>query len=323
MNVKLIGYNWLSDGCVSARGYCHDSHGILHCGQDLVDYFASASTETSLRGLLSDANGIFAVVINKPDFKAIAIDGSRIYPLFYSLCEHFSVCDNPYLLLNKNSHLDARSVDEYLCSGAVFAGKTLVEGIMQVKPFHFIVFRDGEANEFEYWNYCTKAGEEKDCSFEQLDFKFESAFRRMLESVKDRQIVVPLSGGLDSRLIVCMLKRLGYVNVVCYTVGRPENSELIIARKVVEKLGYRHYFIDNTSPEFVSTDYYSDPEFQRYCHFVGGLGNFLWVFEHFAVKWLTQNNIVEKNAVFVPGHSADFIAGSHLIKALVTPDSSV
>ncbi len=323
MNVKLTGYNWLSDGCVSARGYCHDSHGILHCGQDLVDYFASASDETSLRGLLSDANGIFAVVINKPDFEAVAIDGSRIYPLFYSQGEHFSVCDNPYLLLNKNSHLDARSVDEYLCSGAVFAGKTLVEGIMQVKPFHFIVFEDGNAKEFEYWNYRTKVGEEKDCSFEQLDFKFESAFRRMLESAKDRQIVVPLSGGLDSRLIVCMLKRLGYENVVCYTVGRPENSELIIARKVVEKLGYRHYFIDNTSAEFVSTDYYSDPKFQRYCHFVGGLGNFLWIFEYFAVKWLIQSDIVEKNAVFVPGHSADFIAGSHLIKALVTPDSSV
>ena len=323
MNVKLTGYNWLSDGCVSARGYCHDSHGILHCGQDLVDYFASASDETSLRGLLSDANGIFAVVINKPDFKAIAIDGSRIYPLFYSQGEHFSVCDNPYLLLNKNSHLDTHSVEEYQCSGAVFAGKTLVEGIMQVKPFHFVVFRDGEANEFEYWNYCTKAGEEKDCSFEQLDFKFESAFRRMLESAKDRQIVVPLSGGLDSRLIVCMLKRLGYENVVCYTVGRPENSELIIARKVVEKLGYRHYFIDNTSAEFVPQDYFNDPVFQRYCHFVGGLGNFLWVFEYFAVKWLIQSDIVEKNAVFVPGHSADFIAGSHLIKALVTPDSSV
>ena len=323
MNVKLSGYNWLSDGCVSARGYCHDSHGILHCGQDLVDYFASASTETSLRGLLSDANGIFAVVINKPDFKAVAIDGSRIYPLFYSQEELLSVSDNPYLLLNKNSHLDTHSVEEYLCSGAVLAGKTLVEGIMQVKPFHFIVFEDGNAKEFEYWNYRTKVGEEKDCSFEQLDFKFESAFRRMLESAKDRQIVVPLSGGLDSRLIVSMLKRLGYVNVVCYTVGRPENSELIVASEVAEKLGYRHYFIDNTSAEFVSTDYYSDPEFQRYCHFVGGLGNFLWVFEYFAVKWLIQNNIVENNAVFVPGHPADSIAGSHLRKAMVTSESSV
>ena len=102
MNVRLTGYNWLSDGCVSARGYCHDSHGILHCGQDLVDYFASASDETSLRGLLSDANGIFAVVINKPDFKAIAIDGSRIYPLFYSGCSLFGP-GNPRRLLYRDA----------------------------------------------------------------------------------------------------------------------------------------------------------------------------------------------------------------------------
>ena len=145
----------------------------------------------------------------------------------------------------------------------------------------------------------------------------------MLESVKDRQIVVPLSGGLDSRLIVCWLKRLGFENVVCYTVGRPENAEYLTAKKVAEKLGYKHYFIDNTSLEFVSADYYDDADFHKYCHFVGALGNFLWVFEYFAVKWLKDNAIIDNNAVFVPGHSADFIAGSHLIKALVTPYSSV
>ena len=212
MVIKLTGYNWFSSGCVSARGYCYDLHGVLHCGQDLVDYFDSASDETSLQGLLSDANGIFAVVINKPDLKAIAIDGSRIYPLFYRLGNEVSVADNPYDLIDSSSVLDKPAVDEYLCSGAVFAGKTLVSGIMQVKPSHYVVFDGSLARETEYWNYCTKAGEEKDCSLEQLDCVFESVFRRMLESAKDRQIVVPLSGGLDSRLIVCMLKRLGYEN---------------------------------------------------------------------------------------------------------------
>lgn len=297
MDLKLTGYNWLSNDCVSARGYCYDSHGVLLCGQDLVGYFASASDETSLRGLLSDANGIFALVINKPDFKAIAIDGSRIYPLFYRLGDDVSVADNPYDLIDSSSLLDKQAVDEYLCSGAVFAGKTLVSGIMQVKPSHFVVFDGVSAHETEYWNYSTKAGEEKDCSLEQLDCVFESVFRRMLESAKDRQIVVPLSGGLDSRLIVCWLKRLGVENVVCYTVGRPENAEYLTAKKVAEKLGYRHYFIDNTSLEFVPADYYNDAEFQRYCHFVGALGNFLWVFEYFAVKWLKDNGIVEDNAV--------------------------
>lgn len=323
MDLKLTGYNWISDGCVSVRGYCFDSSGNLYAGDKLLGYFASASDETSLHDLLTDANGIFALVINKSDFKAIAIDGSRIYPLYYSLGEHLSVSDNPYLLLNEHSQLDDNAVDEYLCSGAVFAGITLVKGILQVKPSHFVIIEDGSCREIEYWNYCTKAGDEMDCTLEHLDSVMEKSFRRMLTSVGNRQIVVPLSGGLDSRLIVCMLKRLGYENVVCYTVGRPENAEYLTAKKVAEKLGYRYYFIDNTSPEFVSADYFNEANFQNYCHFIGNLGNFLWVFEYFAVKWLKENGHIAEDAVFVPGHSADFIAGSHLVKALVTPERSV
>ena len=323
MDLKLTGYNWFSDGCVSARGYCFDSYGNLYAGNKLLEYFASASDETSLHDLLTDANGIFAFVINKPDFKAIAIDGSRIYPLFYRLGDEVSVADNPYDLIDGSSALDKQAVDEYLCSGAVFAGKTLVSEILQVKPSHYVVFDGVSAHETEYWNYCTKAGEEMDCSLEQLDCVFEKVFRRMLESAKGRQIVVPLSGGYDSRLIVCWQKRLGVENVVCYTVGRPKSQECHIAEIVAKRLGYRHYFIDNTSTEFVPSYFYNDADFQKYCHFVGALGNFLWVFEYFAVKWLKDNAIIDDNAVFVPGHSADFIAGSHLRKALVTQDSSV
>jgi len=232
------------------------------------------------------------------------------------------VSDNPYLLLNKNSQFDEHAVDEYLCSGAVFAGKTLVKGIWQVKPSHFIVFDDDSCREIEYWSYCTMTGSESDCSIDHLDSVFEKAFRRMLTSIGNRQVVVPLSGGLDSRLIACMLKRLGHENVVCYTVGRPENAEYLTAKKVAEKLGYKYYFIDNTSAEFVPADYFNDANFQNYCHFIGNLGNFLWIFEYFAVKWLKDNGHIAEDAVFAPGHSADFIAGSHLAKALITHKSS-
>ena len=323
MDLKLTGYNWLSDGCVSVRGYCFDSCGNLLKGNKLLEYFASANDETTLRSMLTDINGIFALVINKSDFKAIAIDASRIYPLYYSQDGHLSVSDNPYLLMTEKSQLDSDAVDEYLCSGAVFAGKTLLKGIMQVKPSNYIVFEANSYHEVEYWNYCVKAGNEIDCTLEQLDSVMEKSFRRMLESIGNRQIVVPLSGGLDSRLIVCMLKRLGCENVVCYTVGRPENAEYLTAKKVAEKLGYKYYFIDNTSAEFVPANYFNDTNFQRYCHFIGNLGNFLWVFEYFAVKWLTDKGLIASDAVFVPGHPADSIAGSHLRKASVTSNSSV
>lgn len=323
MEIKLSGYNWFSDSFTYVRGYCFDSCGELLIGSKLLEYFANASDETMFLKRLSDANGIFSVVINKSDFKAIAIDRSRIYPLYYSTGESTIITDDPHLLLNKSSNLDNQSVEEYLCSGAVFAGKTLVKGVMSVKPSHYIVFEQDSHREIEYWNYCTKIGCEVDCSLEQLDSVFEKVFTRTAAMVGNRQVVVPLSGGLDSRLIVCWLKRLKIENVVCYTIGRPGNSEYATAKKVTDKLGYKHYFIDNTSTDFVPADYFKDADFQRYCHFIGSLGNFLWVFEYFAVKWMKEKKLITSDAVFMPGHTADFFAGSQLVKALVTHRSSV
>ena len=141
MEIKLYGYNWFSDSFIYVRGYCFDSCGELLTGNKLLEYFSNASDETMFQKRLSDANGIFSVVINKPDFKAIAIDGSRIYPLYYSTGESTIITDDPHQLLNKSSNLDNQSVEEYLCSGAVFAGKTLVKGVMEVKPSHYIVFK--------------------------------------------------------------------------------------------------------------------------------------------------------------------------------------
>jgi asparagine synthase (glutamine-hydrolysing) len=58
--------------------------------------------------------------------------------------------------------------------------------------------------------------------------------------------VVPLSGGLDSRIIVAMLKRLGVEDVICFTYGKKGNREAEISRQVAEALGYRWYFVEYT-----------------------------------------------------------------------------
>ena len=44
--------------------------------------------------------------------------------------------------------------------------------------------------------------------------------KRIGESCKDRQILIPLSGGYDSRLIASGLKKIGVNNVVCFSYGQ-------------------------------------------------------------------------------------------------------
>ena len=68
----------------------------------------------------------------------------------------------------------------------------------------------------------------------------------MAESADGRTIAVPLSAGLDSRLIVSGLKRIGYGNVKCFAYGLPGNYEAAASRKIAGALGFDWRFVPLT-----------------------------------------------------------------------------
>ena len=55
-------------------------------------------------------------------------------------------------------------------------------------------------------------------------------------------MVISLSAGYDSRLVLSMLKELNYENIICYSYGMKNNSESIVAKKICEKLNIKYYF---------------------------------------------------------------------------------
>ena len=50
---------------------------------------------------------------------------------------------------------------------------------------------------------------------------------------------MPLSAGWDSRFIVSGLKHFGYENVICVSYGRNNNTDMLIAKEVADRLGYK------------------------------------------------------------------------------------
>ncbi len=80
----------------------------------------------------------------------------------------------------------------------------------------------------------TKAPRER--LIEDLVGVHERVFRRLVGSVGDRTIVVPMSGGYDSRLIGVSLRDLGCRKVICYSYGVPGNWESKISRELTDYL---------------------------------------------------------------------------------------
>ena len=164
--------------------------------------------------------------------------------------------------------------------------------------------------------------EEEAATEQQVLDVFDNVAERLVRSCGGRQVVVPLSGGYDSRIIATLLKKHGYDNIIAYTVGKEDSKECQTAGKVAHALGITHYVIDISDESTRQMCYSDKEEFGRYYKHIGSYGNFTWMFEYAAIKKLQQMGVLSSDAVFVPGHSGDSIAGSHIAKAGVTPNDN-
>lgn len=305
---------WFHTQLVSVKGYVYNTNNELLENEQLAKYFA-VQNEKEWQERLKQSNGLFAVICHTPSFAAAAVDSSRIYPLYFRQDgDDYIFSDNAYTLLQPNDNIDELALEEYEASGAPFAGKTLVEQIHEINPGYYL-FQDGIQKQFSRYAVC----KQEICvhTYAEMQEMLKRVSHRLIHRIRNRQVVVPLSGGNDSRLILCMLKQLGYENVLCYTVGRPGNCEEDIAEKVALQLGCKWVKIntlDNKLRKLIDT---SDEEFVRYYKYIGNFGNFVWLFEYVAIHELQQKGLLSADAVFIPGHCADVIAGSHLTKACV------
>ncbi|MFV0392214.1 MAG: asparagine synthase-related protein [Paludibacteraceae bacterium] len=318
MIIDLCYKKWYSADNLHVKGYCFDSKSEICENESLCQLFSPVCDEESLLNVLNEANGIFCVLIDKPNFKAIVMDKTRVYPLFFRQEENdFRISDDPYALLNENDVQNPEGVAEYKNLYVTVGNGTLIKDILQAQPLHYTLFSNGKWTQKPYYTYCVKQEEIISIDYDEaFRVALDKTFKRLVQYADGRQLVVPLSGGYDSRLILCMLKECGYENIICYTVGREGSADAINARDVASRLGYEHYFIDNCNPDIVSR-YKSEKRFEDYYRFAGSLSGFIFMFEYFALKELTEKGVIGKDAFFVPGHSGDFLGGSQLTKASV------
>ena len=203
---------------------------------------------------------------------------------------------------------------EFLVTGYVIGPDTLFDGISQLQVGEYLVYdkRDGSLithfyHRFWHGNFFSYSEEDL---LDRLDEIFVRVFQRLIESTKGRQIVVPLSGGLDSRIIVAMLKRLGVEDVICFTYGKKGNREAEISRQVAEALGYQWYFIEYTNEKWYACAHTDD--MKAYYSYAGNLVSVPHIQDFLAVKELKEEGKIPENAVFVPGHTGDMISGGHI-----------
>ena len=317
MKWSLLDSYWYRFPQGAVSGCLFDEAGTLYEGASLAAYFSDVEDVHDLTDRLRAANGKFAVCLETGTITAFATDRLNSYALYYQP-EGIIVSDTASAVPSKG-RLDRLAEAFYLSSGATPPGSTLLEDVWQL-PAASLAMREGQDwTVFQYDSYGCSLENERDCSVLELSHRMEDVFRRMIRRLGGRQAVVPLTGGNDSRLILCMLRRFNYTNVLCYTVGKRSFHDCVLAAEAAKKLGYRHLCIDPSAEDISPLCSVQDADFERYYRYVGGLTNFVWLYDYAAIRYLRHQRLLSDDAVFIPGHSGDTIAGSHLLKAGVSP----
>lgn len=284
--------------------------------------------------LLTTANKIpdcllssnFLIVYETVDSFYLVADIVRSYPLFYTtLNNQIFIADNIYHILENIGKYSYDSVakQEFLLSGFVSGNETLVKNIKQIQAGELVKINKKDlsvtSTYYHQIDYSTIVNKTEDEYTKTLDILHSEVFRKLIDKNKDKTFIVPLSGGYDSRLIIWMFAMFDVKNVICYTYGKKNNKESRISKKIAAHYNYEWIFIEyskNNISEFSRSN-----EYEQYIKFGSQLSAIAHIQDLYAIKHLKTQRLIPDNSVFVPGHSYDFLTGSHIDATFVNKKS--
>ncbi len=317
VNIKLYNnrvHEWKKYPRGYVKGYAFDDMEAL-TEDDIYKRCLDAYARNDLPTLLRMLNGHFSVVLHWEEDTVLIADKLKTYPLFYfQTSGGYTIADLGDTVMEELDRisLNPLAVKEYLAAGYVSGNKTLLRGCSIVPAASYVHIRkEGKAKVTYYYSQHSLSPIEDTARIApEMNGILERVMRRMKETTKKRPIVIPLSGGYDSRLIACLCKKYEVPNVICYSYGISDSPEKEVSRKVAERLSFPWFYVEYTAEKWERL--IDSPLFEEYLRYGGNLNTIPHIQDLLAIKELLENKVISKETVVVPGHTGDVLGGSHL-----------
>lgn len=270
---------------------------------------------------LAAIDGRFALVLEGEGWAVGAVDRIRSAPLLYAAAKDGRArlgMHGPRVAAAAG--IDAVDPDGALAlamGGFTIGDATLYRGLRQLRPGEAVLVRDGRPAETAFYAQW-RPWREDDPDPATLPRRLSDATFRVVErtlaAAGGREIVVPLSAGYDSRVLVAVLKVLGAANVRCFAYGPPGSSEVETSRAVAARLGYpwRHVPV---SPGGVRRGF-AGATFPRFMDYADSGCATPFVQDLFVLEALLADGWLPRDALMVNGQSGDFVSGNHVPEAI-------
>lgn len=301
--------------------------GMSSAGQSVSDFLEEEHriSADALQWLLARLPGSFGFIAENSSYVIAVCDRVRSFPVHYVPRGEQTRFSNSGMRLReatKVTNLDHVSLLESIMSGYVTGPHTVYQELKQVRAGEVVIF-DKSAGEieksrhFEFLPRDTADSEEQ--LLQRLAAATEQIFDRLIDEAAGRLLLVPLSGGLDSRLVLAMLKARGYRNLRAFSYGPKGNEDAQRAATVAERLDVPWNFLQSTQRS--ARRLFQDPERLRYWQKSHGLSSVPNMQEFHVFAENARDEVFPQDAIVVNGQSGDFISGGHIPNGLTTKEA--
>lgn len=227
------------------------------------EWVSGTDTEVVLRGygkwgvdLFRKLRGMFALALwdDQKQQLLLARDPLGIKPLYYySTKDQFVFASELRALLASGlvpRRVDPAGVDSYLANGSIAAPLTIVDGIKQLLPGHYLQVSANEISDVEFALSEREAVTgDRDAAVARLRAELEESVR--LHLVSDVPLGVFLSGGIDSSALVALMSRDQTPQTFSVVFDEPTFSEAPFSREVAERFQTNHREIRLTENQLI------------------------------------------------------------------------
>lgn len=317
---KNNGFKWhTNNNGIYFKGFFYDAKNEKIEAEKAIDFLSSINTSKDFINVCNALNGMYSFVIIKDKYCFVTSDSARVFPVFYKKINNsFILSDDINLLLTKGkTNFNTTSEREFKSFGCSLGNKTLIKEVYQIQSSEYLIFNEHKIFDKGFaFSSATKnySNENYEVLKEVLFSKFKNSFQRLINSLDGRTVVLPLSGGFDSRLIASFFKYYQYKNVICFTYGKTGNVDMEISKKVAKKLNFEWHFVEYT--DTMIDGFLETPTFKSYCKSNFHHSSMLFLQEYFAVKYLKENKLIPEDSIFIPGHDGGALAGGYILKLI-------